>query len=90
MQLHCFSAGALGGASLQNLERVEDSQGGWVGRGPACGGARALAREGPGLRSKTLNGLKRLAEGGGIQCESDLLLNANAMNFTPGGEFVIK
>ena len=38
---------------------------GCVGRGPACGGARALAREGPGLRSKTLNGLKRLAEGRG-------------------------
>ena len=36
-----------------------------VGRGPASGGARALAREGPGLRSKTLNGLKRLAEGRG-------------------------
>ena len=38
----------------------------------------------------TLNGLKRLAEGGGIQCESDLLLKAKAVNFTPGGEFVIK
>ena len=60
------------------------------GRCPKCN--CTVFRPGPwaGLPFKTWNGLTRLAEGGGIQCESDLLLNANAVNFTPGGEFVIK
>ena len=67
MQLRCFLAGALGGASLQNLERVEDSQGGGGGVGPpaAAPGPCPGRGEGPGLRSKTSNGLKRLAEGRG-------------------------